>query len=250
MASDLLPHCNACSRVSALALRHDGCVMAVPVPDKVRPRLAESPLFCLSHSYVYLPQLDKIDDSDANKSEALNPVDSFMTLPLFSLLALEGGTGSMCAVPGSSIVAIAGKERGTGKWCFHLVDADMLLLLNSAPLLPPASASRIVALNAHAVSDGTVHVAAALLHSDGKVAWAEASLAPNGAPAAGLQAAYAPSIAFQLGNSVVQAAVMGDGQISLLLQDDGRARVKQVVGNSLICAALLEGNLLLAWRAK
>jgi hypothetical protein len=41
---------------------------------------------------------------------------------------------------------------------------------------------------------------------------------------------------------------MGAGNTSLLLEDDGRARVKQVVSNSQMHAALLDGNLLLAWR--
>jgi hypothetical protein len=55
---------------------------------------------------------------------------------------------------------------------------------------------------------------------------------------------------FQLGNSVAETQRMGDGSTRLLLEDDGRARVKQVVSNTEIHAALLEGNLLLAWRAK
>lgn len=43
---------------------------------------------------------------------------------------------------------------------------------------------------------------------------------------------------------------MGAGNTSLLLEDDGRARVKQVVSNSQMHAALLDGNLLLAWRVR
>jgi hypothetical protein len=53
-----------------------------------------------------------------------------------------------------------------------------------------------------------------------------------------------------LGNSVVEAPLMGAGNTSLLLEDDGRARVKQVVSNSQMHAALLDGNLLLAWRVR
>jgi hypothetical protein len=57
-------------------------------------------------------------------------------------------------------------------------------------------------------------------------------------------------VVFKLGNSVVEAPLMREGASSVLLEDDGRARVKQVVGNSLMNAALLDGNLLLAWRAR
>lgn len=175
-----------------------------------------------------------------------------MKLPLFSLLAVEGGTGRMCAVPGTSIVAIAGKDLRGNNWIVHLVDADMLLPLNSAPLLipfPGPSSFCIIALNAQAIDDGTVHVAAALLHTDGKVAWAEASISSNGTPLS-RHAARPSSMVFQLGNSVAEAQRMGDGSTHVLLEDDGRVRVKQVVSNSLIHAALLEGNLLLAWRAR
>jgi hypothetical protein len=225
-------------------------VVAVPVPEKVHALFLPEPLLPRPVPVHARLQLDKIDDSES--IDSAGSVDNGMTLPLFSLLALEGGTGCMCAVPGSSIVAVAGKERGTSEWSVHLVDADTLLLLNSSPLISPITASSIVALSAQAVGDGTVHVAAAFLHSDAKidVAWADASLSSNGVPATSQHAARASSVAFKLGHSVVQAPLMGDGDMSLLLEDDGRARVKQVVGNSLINAALLEGNLLLAWRAK
>jgi hypothetical protein len=218
------------------------------VPDKVQRR----PAFPSSiYRGIHPPlQLDKIDDSGAN--DAPDPVDNGMALPLFSLLALAGGSGCMCAVPGSSIVAVAGKERGASNWSVHLIDADTLLLLNSKPLLSPVSGSAapsIVALNAEVVGDGAVHVAAAFLHSDSKIAWADTSLSSNGMPALSGQAGRASSVVFKLGNSVLQAPLMGGGDISFLLEDDGRARVKQVVGNGLINAALLEGNLLLAWRA-
>ena len=194
-------------------------------------------------------QLDTIDHSDT--SEACDHIDNAMKLPLFSLLALEGGTGRMCAVPGSgNIVAIAGRERETGTWSVHLVDVDMLLLLNSAPLLPHISgpsAFSSVALNAHTAGDGTVHVAAALLHSDNTVSWVDASISSSGAPSTTRRAT---SVVFKLGNSVVEAPLMREGASSVLLEDDGRARVKQVGGNSLMNAALLDGNLLLAWRAR
>jgi hypothetical protein len=193
-------------------------------------------------------QLDTIDHSDT--SEPRDHIDNNMKLPLFSLLALEGGTGRMCAVPGSgNIVAIAGRERETGTWSVHLVDVDMLLLLNSAPLLPhiPRPAFSSVALNAHTAGDGTVHVAAALLHSDNTVSWVDASISSSVAPSTALRAT---TVVFKLGNSVVEAPLMREGASSVLLEDDGRARVKQVVGNSLMNAALLDGNLLLAWRAK
>ena len=180
-------------------------------------------------------------------------------LPLFSLLAVEGGSGRMCAVLGTSIVAIAGKQLAASNWTVHLVDADSLLPLNSALLLPPLPASsslRIVSLSAQVIDDGAVHVAAAFLHADGKVVWAEASISSNGIPL-NRHAASETSVVFQLGNSVVfqlgnsvaETQRMGDGSTRWLLEDDGRARVKQVVSNGLIHAALLEGSLLLAWRA-
>ena len=172
-------------------------------------------------------------------------------LPLFSLLAVEGGSGRMCAVLGTSIVAIAGKQLAASNWIVHLVDADSLLPLNSALLLPPLPASsslRIVSLSAQVIDDGAVHVAAAFLHADGKVVWAEASISCNGIPL-NRHAASETSVVFQLGNSVAETQRMGDGSTRLLLEDDGRARVKQVVSNGLIHAALLEGSLLLAWRA-
>jgi hypothetical protein len=175
-----------------------------------------------------------------------------MKLPLFSLLSVESDTGRMCAVPGTSIVAIAGKDLRGNNWSVHLVDADTLLPLNSASLLIPFSGPSsfcIIALNAQVVDHGTVHVAAALLYSDGKVAWAEASISSNGTPLS-LHAARPSSMVFQLGNSVAEAQRMGNGSTHVLLEDDGRVRVKQVVSNSLIHAALLEGNLLLAWRAR
>ena len=185
-------------------------------------------------------------------------------LPLFSLLAVEGGSGRMCAVLGTSIVAIAGKQLAASNWTVHLVDADSLLPLNSALLLPPLPASsslRIVSLSAQVIDDGAVHVAAAFLHADGKVVWAEASISSNGIPLNGIplnrHAASETSVVFQLGNSVVfqlgnsvaETQRMGDSSTRWLLEDDGRARVKQVVSNGLIHAALLEGSLLLAWRA-
>jgi hypothetical protein len=230
---------------SALALRRDGCVMAVPVPDKVLDDAA-SPFLCID---VPL-QLDIIDHEQTPGEQ--DPSDIDMKLPLFSLLAVEGGTGRMCAVPGTSIVAIAGKDVGGSGWTVHLVDADALLPLSSAllsPLPSGTSSSKIVSLSAHTVDDGTVHVAAALLRSDSTLVWAEASLSSKGIPHTG-QAATASSVVFQLGNSVAETQRMGDGSTRLLLEDDGRARVKQVVSNTEIHAALLEGNLLLAWRAK
>jgi hypothetical protein len=229
---------------SALALRRDGCVMAVPVPDKVLA--AASPFL-----FIDVPlQLDNIDHEQTPDEQHLADID--MKLPLFALLAVEGGTGRMCAVPGTSVVAIAGKDLGGSSWTVHLVDADALLPLNSALLSPPlsgASSFSIVSLSARTVDDGTVHVAAAFLRSDSTLVWAEASLSSKGIPRAG-QAAVASSVVFQLGNSIAETQRMGDGSTQLLLEDDGRARVKQVVSNTEIHAALLEGNLLLAWRAK
>jgi hypothetical protein len=194
-------------------------------------------------------QLDTIEREES--SGANDSLDSGMKLPLFSLLAIEGGTGCMCAVQGTSIVAIAGKERGGNTWTAHLVDADTLLLLNSAPLLHSFVGSPIscVALNAQTIDDGTVRLSVALLLSDAKVAWAQACISCNGIamPLTRLSA-HTTSAVFKLGNSVVEAPLMGAGNTSLLLEDDGRARVKQVVSNSQMHAALLDGNLLLAWR--
>ncbi len=176
-----------------------------------------------------------------------------MKLPLFSLLAIDGGTGCMCTVQGTSIVAIAGKERGCNKWTVHLVDADTLLLLNSVSLVHSFLGSPIscVALNAQTIDDGTVRLSVALLLSDTKVAWAQACISSNGIaiPLTRLSA-QTWSAVFKVGNSVVEAPLMGDGNTSLLLEDDGRVRVKQVVSNSQMHAALLDGNLLLAWRVK
>ncbi len=197
---------------------------------------------------IYIPsQLDSIEQDSGEK----NPLEMDIKLPLFSLLAVEGGSGRMCAVLGTSIVAIAGKQLAASNWTVHLVDADSLLSLNSALLLPPLPASaslRIVSLSAQVIDDGAVHVAAAFLHADGKVVWAEASISCNGIPL-NRHAASETSVVFQLGNSVAETQRMGDGSTRLLLEDDGRARVKQVVSNGLIHAALLEGSLLLAWRA-
>jgi hypothetical protein len=196
-------------------------------------------------------QLDSIEDDAAGTTA---PSDSGLKLPLFSLLAVEGGTGCMCAVPGTSIVAIAGKELGSSVWTVHLVDADALLPLISAPLLLPlseplVSASCIVALNVHAIDDGILHVAAAFALADGKVAWAQTTVSSNGVPLP-RNAARASSVVFKQGNTVVEMPLMGDGNTALLLEDDGRVRVKQVVSNTLIGAALLEGDLLLAWRMR
>ena len=158
----------------------------------------------------------------------------------------------MCAVPDTNIVAIAGKEPGSGVWTVHLVDADVLLPLNSAPLLPSlsgasASASCIVALNVHAIDNGILHVAAALALADGKVAWVQTTVTSNGVPLP-RNAVRASSVVFKQGNTVVEMPLMGSESKSLLLEDDGRVRVKQVVSNTVIAAALLEGDLLLAWR--
>ena len=70
--------------------------MAVPVPDKVlSASRVERVTLLAAHVHV---QLDTIDHSDT--SDARDHIDNAMKLPLFSLLALEGGTGRMCAVPG------------------------------------------------------------------------------------------------------------------------------------------------------
>lgn len=174
-----------------------------------------------------------------------------MKLPILSLVTIEGGTGYMCALPGTSIVAIAGKQRGVSTWIVHLVDSDSLLLLSSATLHSSSSGSSalyIVALKAQAVNDCTVHVAAALAFSDGKVGCFTASLSLSGMSLSA-NASGSTSVAFKLGNSVVETALMSDVGSTLLLEDDGSVRVKRVTCNSLMTAALLEGNVLLAWRA-
>jgi hypothetical protein len=206
----------------------------------------------LSNEHNALLQLDSIEREEP--SGANDSLDSGMKLPLFSMLAIEGGTGCMCAVQGTSIVAIAGKERGGNEWKVHLVDADTLLLLNSAPLLHsfvPGSPISCVALNAQTIDDGTVRLSVALLLSDAQVMWAQACISSCGMamPLTRLSA-HTTSAVFKLGNSVVEAPLMGAGNTSLLLEDDGRARVKQVVSNSQMHAALLDGNLLLAWRVR
>jgi hypothetical protein len=102
-------------------------------------------------------------------------------------------------------------------------------------------------LNVHAIDNGILHVAAALALADGKVAWVQTTVTSNGVPLP-RNAVRASSVVFKQGNTVVEMPLMGSESKSLLLEDDGRVRVKQVVSNTVIAAALLEGDLLLAWR--